>query len=233
MSRDQALRAARISIGSFEATKDAVRDVGWESRLESVWQDVRHACRGLQRSPGFAAAAILTLALGIGVNTAIFSVVNSLLLRALPVTAPEQLALLSTREAIEEGYVSGWNYGIWDQIHQRQGDFDGAVAWTVFSQRFDLSQTGERQPADGLFVSWNFFQELGVPLLLGRGFTAAEDVLGSADARVAVISYGFWQRHFGGTAAVVGQTLSVNRVPVTDHRHDDARIPRARGRPLI
>ena len=121
MSREEALRAARISLGSLEATKDAVRDVGWESRLESVWQDVRYAFRGLRRSPGFAAVAILTLALGIGVNTAIFSVVNSLLLRALPVTAPEQLALLSTREAIEQGYVSGWNYGIWDQIHQRQG----------------------------------------------------------------------------------------------------------------
>ena len=91
MSRDEGLRAARISIGSLEATKDAVRDVGWESRLDSIWRDVRHAFRGLRRSPGFAAVAILTLALGIGVNTAIFSVVNSLLLRALPVAAPETL----------------------------------------------------------------------------------------------------------------------------------------------
>ena len=215
MSPDDALRAARITAGNLEATKDAVRDVGWESRIDSIWQDIRYGFRGLRRSRGFAAVAILTLALGIGVNTAIFSVVNGLLLRALPVTAPEQLALLSTREAIDEGYVSGWNYTIWDQIHQRQAEFDGAVAWTVFPQRFDLSQTGERQPADGLFVSWNFFQELGVPLLLGRGFAAAEDVLGSPDARITVISFGFRQRHFGGNAGVIGQTLSVNRVPVT------------------
>ena len=215
MRPDEARRAARISVGSLEAAKDAVRDVGWESRLESLWQDVRHAFRGLRRAPGFAAVAILTLALGIGVNTAIFSVVNSLLLRALPVDAPEQLAVLSTREAVEHGYSPGWNYAIWDQIRQRQQNFDGALAWTAFPQQFDLAQSGQRQPADGLFVSWNFFQELGVPLLAGRGFAAAEDVIGSPDGRVAVISYGFWQRRFGGAADVVGQSLSINRVSVT------------------
>jgi putative ABC transport system permease protein len=215
MSRDEAVRAARISVGSLEATKDAVRDAGWESRLESIWQDVRHALRGLRRSPGFAAVAILTLALGIGVNTAIFSVVNSLLLRALPVDAPEQLAVLSTREAVEHGYPAGWHYAIWDQIRQRQDNFDGALAWSAFPQQFDLAQNGQRQPADGLFVSWNFFQELGVPLLAGRGFTAAEDVIGSPNGRIVVISYGFWQRYFGGSADVVGQALSINRVPVT------------------
>src|SRR4030095_12160348 len=107
------------------------------------------------RSPGFATIAILTLALGIGVNTAVFSVVNGLLLRALPVAAPEQLVLLSTRENIEEGYPAGWSYSIWDQIRQRRDGFDGAIAWTVFPQRFDLAQTGERQPADGLFDSWD------------------------------------------------------------------------------
>ena len=123
----------------------------WTSWLEGVWRDIRHAIRGLRRSPGFAAVAILTLALGIGVNTAIFSVVNGLLLRALPVAAPEQLALVSTRESIEQGYPAGWNYQIWNQIRQRQDRFDGAVAWTVFPQPFDLAMGGERQPVDGLF----------------------------------------------------------------------------------
>ena len=216
ISHEDAVRTARIRIGSIEAAKDAVRDVGWETRLESVWRDIRHACRGLRRSPGFAAIAILTLALGIGVNTAIFSVVNGLLLRALPVAAPEQLALVSTRESIEQGYPAGWNYQIWNQIRQRQDRFDGAVAWTVFPQSFDLAMGGgERQSVDGLFVSSNFFSELGIALLAGRGFTESEDILGSADGRVAVISYGFWQRHFGGAADVVGKSLSINRVPVT------------------
>ena len=187
----------------------------WTSWLEGVWRDIRHAIRGLRRSPGFAAVAILTLALGIGVNTAIFSVVNGLLLRALPVAAPEQLALVSTRESIEQGYPAGWNYQIWNQIRQHQERFDGAVAWTVFPQPFDLAMGGEREPVDGLFVSSNFFDELGIPLLAGRGFTDAEDALGSPEDRVAVISYGFWQRHFGGAADVVGRPLSINRVPVT------------------
>jgi putative ABC transport system permease protein len=215
MPPDKALRAARLKVGNLEAAKDTVRDVGWESRLDSLWRDVRYACRGLRRSPGFATVAILTLALGIGVNTAIFSVVNSLLLRALPVAAPEQLAVLSTRQAIDQGYSAGWNHAIWDQIRQREERFDGALAWTVFPQLFDLSKSGERSPADGLFVSWNFFEELGVPLLAGRGFTVAEDVIGSPESRVAVISYGFWQRHFGGAPDAVGQTLTVNRLPIT------------------
>ncbi len=215
MSRDEARRAARLTVGNIEATKDAVRDVGWESWLESVWQDIRHAFRGLRRSPGFAAVAILTLALGIGLNTAIFSVVNSLLLRSLPVTEPERLALVSSRSATEGGFPAGWNYQVWEQIRQRQGEFDGAIAWSVFLHRLDLAQIGERQPADGLFVSAEFFQELGVPMLAGRPFTSAEDVLGGSETRVAVISYGFWQRRFGGAADAIGQSLSINRVPVT------------------
>ena len=91
MRREDAMRAARVAIGGVEAVKDQVRDVGWESVIESVWKDVRYAVRGLRRSPGFATVAILTLALGIGANTAIFSVVNSLLLRALPVSEPQAL----------------------------------------------------------------------------------------------------------------------------------------------
>ena len=102
MPPEDALKAARSTIGSLEAIKDAVGDVGWESRLESIWQDVCHAFRALRRAPGFAGVAVLTLALGIGVNT-LFSVVNGLLLRALPVRAPQQLVMLSTRHSIDEG----------------------------------------------------------------------------------------------------------------------------------
>jgi predicted permease len=215
LSHQAAVRAARVQIGSLEAVKDHTRDVGWESRLESLWQDVRYALRGWRRSPGFAAVAILTLALGIGANSAIFSVVNGLLLRSLPVNAAERLALVSTRQSVDEGYGAGWNYAIWDQIRQRAGVFDGAVAWTYFPQRFDLAEVGESDPADGLFVSGNFFGELGVPALIGRTFVGPDDVSAQAGSHVAVISYGFWQRRFGGAPDAVGRTLMVNRAPVT------------------
>ncbi|HLG55509.1 MAG TPA: ABC transporter permease [Vicinamibacterales bacterium] len=215
MSREDAIRAARVEMGSTEAVKDDVRDAGWESHVESVWQDLRYAFRGLRRSRGFAAVAILTLALGIGANSAIFSVVNGLLLRALPVTAPEQLAILSTKSAVEQGFPSGWNYPIWDQIRQRKDAFSDAIAWTVFPQRFDLAQGGETEPVDGLFVSGNFFERLGVPPMIGRTFAPPEDTLDSPDSQVAVISYGFWQRRFGGAGDTVGRSITVNRVPVT------------------
>jgi putative ABC transport system permease protein len=215
MSPEEARRAARLNVGSIEATKDAVRDVGWESWIESVWQDVRYAFRRLRRFPGFAAVAILTLALGIGANTTIFSIVNGLLLRALPVTAPEQLVTLESPSSIDQGFPAGWAYPVWDQFRQRSEALGGAVAWSVFLEQRDLAQGGETDPVDGLFVSWNFFAELGVPPLLGRTFTVEEDVLGHPDSRVAVISYGLWQRRFGGAADIVGQTMLVDRVPVT------------------
>jgi len=215
MGREEATRAARAHIGSLEAVKDHTRDAGWESRVESVWQDLRYASRGLRRSPGFAAIAILTLALGIGANSAVFSVVNGLLLRTLPVAAPDRLAMISSQQSINAGYGAGWNFAMWDQFHRRAHLFDGAIAWTYFPQRFDLADMGESDPADGLFVSGDFFSELGVPALVGRTFLPEDDVLGQESDHAAVISYGFWQRRFGGAPDAIGRRLMVNRAPVT------------------
>src|SRR5437016_1425773 len=133
-------------------------------------QDVRLAIRALRATPIVTAVAILSLALGIGANTAIFSIVDSLVLRALPVAEPEQLATM----AGGLGPTSTWTYPIWTEIQRRADAFGGALAWS--SVRFNLAQSGEMQPAHGLYVSGSFFATLGVPAVIGRTLTPRDDV---------------------------------------------------------
>jgi hypothetical protein len=106
---------------------------------------------------------------------------------------------------------------IWEQIRQRAQAFDGALAWSGGGPptQFNLAEGGETQPAEGIYVSGDFFKILGVPALLGRMLTSADDVRGAPGGPVAVISYGLWQRRFGGAADVVGRPLIVERVPFT------------------
>jgi len=217
MSRDEAVRAVRVEIGSLEVVKDRARDVGWESVAESLWQDLRFAIRMLRKSPSFTAVAVLTLALGIGANTAIFSVVNSLLLRALPVVDPQRLVLISSGTADKRGNTTAWTSPIWEQFQQRSGMFDGAAAWSVDDEQLNLTQGGgEAERVDGLFVSGDFFRTLGVPALLGRMLVSADDVRGvGAEGAVAVISYRMWQQRFGGAATAIGTPLVIERVPFT------------------
>jgi len=178
--------------------------------------DLRLAFRSLKTTPIVSAVAVLSLALGIGANTAIFSIVNSLLLRSLPVADPSRLALVSSTTG---AYLNNdsWTYAIWDNIRQRSlaGNlFEGTLAWS--STRFNLAQGGETHPVDGMYVGGDYFGVLGVPALIGRMITAADDVRGGGkEGPVAIISYAFWQRQFGGAANVLGQTLTVEGVPFT------------------
>ena len=184
--------------------------------MDTVWQDVRLALRLVRRSPGFAAIVVLTLALGIGANAAIFGVVNGLLLRPLPVADPYRLVTISSDAAIARGYTAGtgWTFAMWEALQPHVELFDGALALTP--ARFDLAPGGERQLVEGLFASGGYFATLGVPAMLGRTFTAADDRPGGgAEGAVAVISYGFWQRRFAGAAGVVGERLVVDGVAVT------------------
>src|SRR5688572_1427325 len=184
--------------------------------IHDLRMDVRFAVRVLRRSPGFAAVVILTLALGIGANAAIFGVINSLLLRPLPVVDPHRLYSISVDSALGRRFPAGvgWNAAMWDRFQPHASQFDGALAW--MSARFDLAERGERQPADGIFATGGYFTTLGVPALLGRTFTADDDRPGGgSDGPAAVISYRLWQRRFGGAANVVGSRMSVDGVPVT------------------
>jgi predicted permease len=169
--------------------------------------DVRDALRALRATPVISAVAVLSLALGIGANTAIFSIVNTLSLRSLPVRDPQRLVLLEGRRS--------WTNPIWEQIRDRQDRlFDSAFAWT--DTRFNLSASGGTRFVNGIWASGRFFDVLGVRALLGRTFTPADDVRGGgAHGPVAVISYAFWQRHFGATADVVGRSLVLDLTTFT------------------
>jgi predicted permease len=174
--------------------------------------DFRDAVRSLRSTPVVTSVAILSLALGIGANTAIFSIVNALMLRSLPVKAPRQLVQVMTGAT-----RSSWSNPLWEQLRDRTPQlFDGAFAYS--QQRLDLASGGELQPAQTLMASGHFFDVLGVPAILGRTFTAANDVRSGpgTDARqVAVLSYRFWQAHYAGAADVIGKTIALDRVPFT------------------
>ena len=176
-------------------------------------QDLRLAFRSLRRTPVVSIVAALSLALGIGANTAIFSLVNSLLLRTLPVSEPYRLVTISSDSAIKMGFNAGvgWNYPMWEALRQRAQTFDGALAWNV--QTLDLAGGGERQPVQALLTSGDFFTTLGVTAAAGRTFSAADDVQGGGpDGPVIVISHNFWQRRFQGSPSAIGSMLSIERV---------------------
>jgi putative ABC transport system permease protein len=173
-------------------------------------QDLRLAIRALRAAPIVTAVAVLSLALGIGANTAIFSLVNGLLLRPLPVKDSGRLVLLAN--GMVPG-IQGWSYPVWDQIRKRQL-FDNAVTWCP--SRFNLSSGGESQFVDGVFASGAFFDTLGVPALLGRTFSDTDDQRGGGpNGPVAVISHSLWQRRFGGATDVIGRTIPLDHVPFT------------------
>ena len=184
-------------------------NVTWTSSLA---QDLRYGMRQLKQSPGFTLVAVLSLALGIGANTAIFQLVDAVRLRTLPVEKPEELVYIDfPTGSMRSGWFSTrsarFTYGLWEQIRQQQQGFAGVMAWSA--NRFNLSSGGEARYAEGLFVSGGFFRHLGVNALLGRTFTDEDDSDACGNAG-AVISYAFWQREFGGDPGALGRTVTLD-----------------------
>jgi len=168
---------------------------------DALLQDLRYALRALRSAPAFAAVAILSLALGIGANTAIFSLIDSVLLKTLPVSRPQEL-LQVTGGLHREAYSNP----VWEQIRDRQDVFSGIFAYNM--RRFNLASGGEARNVQGAFVSGQFFETLGVQAVLGRTFSPADDKRGCAGS--AVLSYDFWQRAYGGRADVLGKLISLD-----------------------
>src|SRR6267378_321519 len=201
-----------------------------ENWLRSVLSDCRFALRQFHKSPAFAIAAVLTLALGIGANTAIFSLIDAALLRSLPVRDPQRLvvfqwtALHSPNTKGTYSYMScpssnasgehgcSFSYQMFHQFQSLQDEFS-SVAALAGDVGLNLRGNGPASFAHGEMVSGDFFDTLGIGAALGRTFVPSDDMPGAPP--VAVLAYGYWQRAFGGDSAVVGRTVWLNNVPVT------------------
>ncbi len=211
MPETEAWAAARRRLGNYGLQKERTRDMNIAAWLDSLRADLAYGVRQLKSSPGFAAIAILSLALGIGANTAIFQLVNSIRLKTLPVKNPHELVLIDFEDkSVRPGNWFGdgavATYAEWDQIRTQQQAFSGVLAWN--NTRFNLANGGAPRFAQGVFVSGDFFRVLGVNAVLGRTTTARDDTK-TCNAG-AVISYPFWQREFGGDSAALGRNVSVN-----------------------
>ena len=205
LDQAEAIRLARLEFGGLDQIKEEYRDALGVRVIDRLRRDVRFALRSLRATPIVTAVAVLSLALGIGANAAIFSIINSLLLRMLPVKDPARLVLITDTPR----HARSWSYPIWLEIHKRQYLFEDSAAWAF--TRFDLRSGGETQFVDGLWVSGSFFEALGVKAALGRTLSATDDQRnGGADGPVAVISNGFWRRHFNGAHDAVGRTLRLD-----------------------
>ncbi|MGH9612991.1 MAG: ADOP family duplicated permease, partial [Bryobacteraceae bacterium] len=204
MSEDEARRAARLQFGGLEQVKEDCRDARGTAWLESLLQDLKFAFRTLRKSPGFAIAAICTLALGIGANTAIFTVINGVILRALPYPDPARLVAV---EAIVKP-SGGWSFSYADFLDCAQAT---RTLQSIAAYRYhgaNLTAPGNPEYIPLLQVSAAFFPMLGVKPLLGRTFSLEEDRVGAAP--VAIIGYSLWHQRFGTRADVVGSRLTLN-----------------------
>jgi putative ABC transport system permease protein len=184
--------------------------IGW---IDEICRDVKYALRLLRINKGFAAIAVLSLALGFGANTAIFELLNALRLRALPVSHPADLARIRIengrgRDGGFDGRHPDLTNPIWETLRQRQEAFSDLFAWGT--PNFELTTGGISRIAAGLWVSGDFFTTLDVHPLIGRLLTASDDYRGCA-APAAVISYGFWQQEYAGNVSVLGRTLTLDR----------------------
>src|SRR5208283_447781 len=212
MSETAARAAARREFGGVAHTKEAYRDQRGFAWIESFAKDVRYALRGLRRSPGFAAAAVISLALGIGANTAIFSLFHTLMLRMLPVAHAEQLVAIHRTGGWGVGTVSEPLYGL---IAARTDLFNGVVAFSGFGKVRFTAHPGDRDEyAQRDFVSGNYFQVLGIQPAIGRLFTPADNRVPGGHP-LAVIGYDLWRNRFGADPAVLGRSVMVDEEPLT------------------
>jgi predicted permease len=212
----EAVRVARLEAGGRAQAMDSLRDQRSLPWLEDLTRDVRYGLRVLRRSPVFTVVAVLTLALGIGANAALFHLIDTLSFRSLPIADPHELADVRADGVDGFGINLGTNgqvtYPLWEQIRTHQRAFAGVFAWG--NAGLVVGRGAGARPADGLWVSGDFFRVLGVTPVRGRLLATSDDQPGCG-TNVAVVSHDFWQTSLGGDDSVVGSTLTIVGQPFT------------------
>lgn len=204
LSTEQAKRAARVEIGSLTSAREQVRSSGWEHRLESLLADLRYAARGLRGAPGFTAITVLTLALGLGGATTIFSAVEPVLFEPLPY--PDARRIVTIREIGADGAFIDGTFGMYRELAARTRSFESVVVY----RSWQPTMTGAAEPErfEGQRVSAAFFDVLGVAPARGRSFHPTDDRAGAP--LVVMLSDGLWRRRFGADASIVGRSITLD-----------------------
>ena len=207
LTRAEAERRARIEFGGHEKFKEECREASGGNVVQTLLQDSRYALRILGRTPLITAVALLSLALGIGANTAIFSLIDTVVLRLLPVHEPGELVQILRDDPSRAGPAdSSFTNPLWEQLRDQQDVFSDTFSWSVW--QFNLAEGGRVHYVNGIYTSGGFFNTLGVRPAAGRLFSESDDQRGCPPN--AVLSYGFWQDHFGGEPRAIGSTLPLN-----------------------
>jgi hypothetical protein len=228
MSPEEVRYAARRAFGSVETAKETYRDQRGVPALEMLYQDLRYGFRVLARKPGFTAVLVLTLALGIGASTSIFSVVDAVLLRPLPYKDPGRLAVLWTDNVKQNLHEERTSYPNFEDWRRQSRAFEEMAFSSAFTVNLTAGDEPERVVAGRAGAS--FFSLLGVTPVLGRTFSAAEEESGEP---LIVLSYGLWRRRFGLSKDVIGKSLS-RRPQCRDYRCHAFNLPVAKPRhPIV
>lgn len=215
MPEEEAWRQARRRLGNYSIQKERTRDMNVMGWLETARADLSYGLRQLKLNPGFAAIAILSLALGIGANTAIFQLLDAIRLRGIPVQDPWELATIARGGNRGDFFTAGsytsreeaFTYAQMEELRKHQQAFSEIL--TFWPTRFNLSASGRSRYAEGLLVSSNFLKVLGITPIAGSGLAAQDDKVACPSAS-AIVSYGFWQREFGGNLNAIGKMISLD-----------------------
>jgi predicted permease len=224
MTPEQAVRAARVEMGSTNAVKHRIRSAAWETAAENLWNDLRYSVRMLAKSPAFTLVAVGSLALGIGANTAIFTLIDGVLLKQLPVRAPKEL--VSFGKAISGGVLGGVDMGTADlypydfarQLEKQPGPFEGIFSYNSRMRKVGVQAgehpTGQAAQVLAHLVSGNYFDVLGAPMFMGRSLQPGDAEAPGRNA-VVVVSFHYWRETMDADRGAIGRVLTVNSVPCT------------------